>query len=164
MRSRGRGGARVAPLFAFVAAASFGVVVAALVSQHEFAMEPCPWCVLQRLIFLAIGACALLGLLWRSVVGSRVAAGIALLLAADGVAAAFWQQLVAAKSESCNLTLADRVVGATGLDQLLPSVFEARASCADAAVSLLGVPYAYWSAAAFVICAIALLRILRLSI
>ena len=27
----------------------------ALVSQHVFGMEPCPWCVLQRLIFVAIG-------------------------------------------------------------------------------------------------------------
>jgi hypothetical protein len=38
----------------------------------------------------------------------------------------------------------DRIVGATGLDRLLPDVFEARANCADAAVSLLGMPYAYW--------------------
>jgi disulfide bond formation protein DsbB len=163
MRSRGRG-ERSAPLFAFVAVVSFGAVAAALVSQYAFAMEPCPWCVLQRLIFLAIGVCALLGLGWRSVIGSRVAAGLALVLAADGFAAALWQQLVAAKSESCNLTLADRIVGATGLDQLLPSVFEARASCADAAVALLGIPYAYWSAAAFAVCAAALLRLLRLSI
>jgi disulfide bond formation protein DsbB len=151
------------PLFAFVAVASFGAVVAALVSQHAFAMEPCPWCVLQRLLFLAIGVCALLGLVWRSVVGSRVAAGVALLLAVDGITAAFWQQLVAAKSESCNLTLAERIVGATRLDQMVPGIFEARASCADAAVSLLGIPYAYWSAAAFVVCAVALLRILRAS-
>ena len=32
---------------------------------------------------------------------------------------------------------------------MLPDVFEARASCADAAVSLLGVPYEFWSAALF---------------
>ncbi|HEY2561909.1 MAG TPA: disulfide bond formation protein B [Caldimonas sp.] len=163
MMSRGRGGARAAPLFALVAVAAFCAVAAALVSQHAFAMEPCPWCILQRLLFLAIGVCALLGLVWRRVVGSRVAAGLALLLAAGGIAAAFWQQLVAAKSASCNLTLAERIVGATQLDQMLPSVFEARASCADAAVSLLGVPYAYWSAAAFAVCAVALLRIVRLS-
>jgi disulfide bond formation protein DsbB len=164
MRSRGRGGARATPLFALVALASFGAVVLALVTQHAFGYEPCPWCTLQRLIFLAICVFAVLGVAWRGAAGGRIAAGIALLLAASGIAAALWQQLVAAKSESCNLTLADRIVGATGLDQLLPSVFEARASCADAAVSLFGVPYAYWSAAAFAICAIALLRILRLSI
>jgi len=163
MRARARGGATSAPLFAFVAVASFGAVVAALVSQHAFAMDPCPWCTLQRLIFLAIGTFALIGLAWRGAAGSRVAATFALLLAASGFAAALWQQLVAARSASCNLTLADRIMAATRLDRLLPDVFEARASCADAAVSLLGVPYAYWSAAVFVVCAVALLRILRLS-
>jgi disulfide bond formation protein DsbB len=163
MRARGRGGARAAPLFALVAALSLGAVGAALVSQHAYAMEPCPWCVLQRLVFVAIGVFALLGLVWRGAAGARVAATFALLLAAAGFAAALWPELVAAKSASCNLTLADRIVGATGLDRLLPDVFEARASCADAAVSLLGISYAYWAAAAFVVCAIVLLRILRLS-
>ena len=126
-------------------------------------MQPCPWCVLQRLIFVAIGAFALLGLVWRGAAGSRVAATFALLLAIAGVATAFWHHFVAAKSASCNLTLADRVVGATQLDRLLPDVFEARASCADA-VDLFGVPYAMWAAFVFVVCAVALLRILRASV
>jgi disulfide bond formation protein DsbB len=44
----------------------------------------------------------------------------------------------------------------------VPDVFEARASCADAAI-LFGVPYPMWAALAFLICAVALLRILRAS-
>jgi len=163
MRARAGGGARTRALFAFVAVVSLGALVAALVSQHLYDMQPCPWCVLQRLVFCAIAVFALLGLVWRGAAGGRVAGTFALLLAFAGIAAALWQQLVAAKSESCNLTLADRIVGATTLDRLLPDVFEARASCADAAVSLLGVPYAYWAAACFAVCAIALLRVLRLS-
>ena len=164
-RSRlARGGAATnARWFALVAALSFGVVVAALVSQHAFGMEPCPWCVLQRLIFVAIGVFAVLGLVWRGPAGSRVAGTFALLLAGAGMSAAAWQQFVAAKSASCNLTLADRVMSASQLDRLLPDVFEARASCADAAVNLLGVPYAMWSALAFVVCAIVLVGILRRS-
>jgi len=159
-----RGGASNAASFAFVAAVSFGAVIAALVSQHAFDMQPCPWCVLQRLMFVTIGAFALLGLVWRGAAGSRVAATFALLLAIAGVATAFWHYFVAARSASCNLTLADRIVGATQLDRLLPDVFEARASCADAAVDLFGVPYPMWAALAFVICAVALLRILRASV
>ena len=38
----------------------------------------------------------------------------------------------------------------SGLPALLPDVFEARATCADAAVSLLGVPYEFWGLALFV--------------
>jgi disulfide bond formation protein DsbB len=159
--SAGGRAAVIAGLFGFVALVSFGALASALVSQHAFAMEPCPWCVLQRLVFLVIGLLALLGLAWRGADGSRVAAGLGLLLALCGVAAALWQHFVAARSQSCNLTLADKIVTATELDRLLPGVFEARASCADAAVSLLGVPYAFWSAIVFFVCGVALLRILR---
>jgi disulfide bond formation protein DsbB len=163
MRERVRGGARTTPLFGFVAVVCVAALAAALVSQHVFDMQPCPWCTLQRLIFFAMLAFALLGLAWRGAAGGRVAGTFALLLACSGIAAGLWQQLVAAKSASCKLTLADRIVGATTLDRLLPDVFEARASCADAAVSLFGVPYAYWAAGCFAVCAIALVRILRLS-
>jgi len=148
-------------LFAAVALLSFAAVAIALVSQHAFAMEPCPWCVLQRLVFIAIGLCALLGLAWRDAAGSWFAASLGLLLALAGIAAALWQHFVAARSQSCNLPLADKIVSATQLDRVLPGVFEARASCADAAVNLLGVPYAFWAAIVFLACAIALLRIMR---
>ena len=157
----GDGWAVIAAMFAFVALVSFGAIGVALVSQHAFAMEPCPWCVLQRLVFLVIGLLALLGLAWRATTGSRVAASLGLLSALAGIAAALWQYFVAARSESCNLTLAYKIVTATRLDRLLPDVFEARASCADAAVSLLGIPYALWAAIVFLVCAIALLRVLR---
>jgi len=158
------GGATSTPGFALVAALSFGVVIAALVSQHAFAMQPCPWCVLQRLIFVAIGAFALLGLLWRGPAGGRVAGTFGFLLAVAGIAAALWHYFVASNSASCNLTLADRIMTASQLDRLLPDVFEARASCADAAVAVLGVPYPIWSALAFLICAVVLVRILRRSV
>ena len=154
-------GPRAAPLFAFAAIAAFAAVAAALVSQHAFGMEPCPWCVLQRLVFVAIGVFALLGLAWRSPAGTRVAGGLALLLATAGLGTALWQHFVAARSASCNLTLADRIVNFTGLNALLPGVFEARASCADAAVSLLGVPYEFWSAALFGVIVVAAIAVLR---
>ena len=42
------------------------------------------------------------------------------------------------------------VSGFLKLDSLLPDVFSPRASCADAAVNLLGVPYDFWSLALFI--------------
>jgi len=149
------------PLFALVALGSFAAVAAALVSQHVYGMEPCPWCVLQRLMFVAIGAFALLGLVWRGPAGTRVAGTFALMLAAGGLAAALWQHFVAAQSASCNLTLADKIVNATGLNAMLPGVFEARASCADAAVSLLGLPYAMWSGVLFAVIGVMMVAALR---
>jgi len=149
--------------FAGIALACIAAVGAALVSQHVFDMQPCPWCVLQRVIFLAIAVACVIGLLWRGLLGRRVGASLGLVLALCGIAAALWQHFKAAASASCNLTLADKIVSRwLGLDQLLPDVFEARASCADAAVSLLGVPYDFWSLALFALIAWQLIRLLRL--
>ena len=137
------------PWLAAMALLSLGALAAALVSQHVYDMQPCPWCVLQRGIFVVIALACALGLLWRSAAGRVASSSLIFLLAASGVAAAAWQHFVAAKSASCNLTLADKIVSALKLDTALPSVFSATASCADAAVNLLGVPYAFWAMAVF---------------
>jgi disulfide bond formation protein DsbB len=125
-------------------------VCAALVSQHVFNMQPCPWCVLQRVVFVAIALAALPGLLLRTPATRRLSAVLVALLALCGMAAALWQHFVAASSTSCNLTLADRIVGGLGLDSLWPEVFAAYASCADAAVKIAGLPYEFFSLALFV--------------
>ena len=114
----------------------------------------------SALIFVALALAALLGLLWTSRLGGASAASIGIVLAALGVAAALWQHVVAAKSASCNLTLADRIVSGLQLDALLPQVFAATASCADAAVQLFGLPYEYWSLALFGVLGIALVMAL----
>ena len=137
-------------VLAGIAGAALAALAAALVSQHGYDMQPCPWCVLQRLILVLIALVAIGGLAWRSAIGQRSTAFGLLLLCSAGIAAALWQHFVAAASNSCNLTLADRIMSASGLPGLLPDVFEARATCADAAVSLLGVPYAFWGLALFV--------------
>ena len=144
------------------ALACVAAVAAALVSQHMFDMQPCPWCVLQRVIFLAIALACVLGIVWRGAAGRVAGAGLGVLLALCGVSAALWQHFKAAASASCNLTLADKIVSRwLQLDSLLPDVFAPRASCADAAVNLFGVPYDFWSLALFVLIGLALARALR---
>lgn len=146
--------------FAVMALVCIAAVGAALVSQHVYGMEPCPWCVLQRVVFLAIALACVIGLLWRGTIGRTLAAGASLLLAISGMAAALWQHFVAAASASCNLTLADRIVGGMRLDSLWPDAFSARASCADAAVNLFGVPYEFWSLLLFAGLAVVSVRLL----
>jgi disulfide bond formation protein DsbB len=136
---------------------SLSAVGVALVSQHVFGMQPCPWCVLQRLIFVLIGIVCLLGAALPARAAALGAGLVALVLAGLGSASALYQHFVAAQSASCNLTLADRIVSGTQLDVLLPAIFEVRASCADAAVSLLGVPYEFWALALFTLIELALL-------
>lgn len=152
---------RPAPMLALIALFSFGAVGLALVSQYQFDMQPCPWCTLQRLIFLVVGAFALLGLVLPSSGVRRVMAAGSLLFSVAGIASAMWQQFVAARSDSCALTLADRIMQTLGLYDMAPSVFAPMASCAEAAVDLLGIPYAFWSAALFLLCAVCSVRVMR---
>lgn len=126
-------------------AASVGL---ALLAQHQFNMQPCPWCILQRLIFVVLAGLCLLGAALPAL-SRRLVAALALPFAAAGIGAALWQHFVAAQTSSCAMTLADRIVMATGLDMRFPQVFEVRATCADAAVSVFGVPFEFWALALF---------------
>jgi protein dithiol:quinone oxidoreductase len=142
--------------FAALAVLCIAAVAAALLAQHGFDMQPCPWCILQRVVYVAIAiACGVAALVPARPI--RIGLGAAaLLLALAGAASAIWQHVVAAKSASCNLTLADRILNALGVETLLPSLFQVTANCADAAVRMLGVPFEYWSLALFTALALAL--------
>ncbi len=154
---------RTRALLVACAGLALAAVAAALFTQHRLDMMPCPWCILQRLILLGVAAAALLGAVWPPS-GSRPAvAWLVLLLSLCGAAAALWQYGVAASSASCNLTLADRIISATGLDQRWPDVFAAFASCAEASVKLLGVPYVFYSFAIFLLLAGAAMFMLKSS-
>lgn len=134
-----------------MAVASFAAVGVALIAQHQFGVKPCPWCVLQRAIFLAVGVFSALGWLVQAKRPLRQAAVVAVLvLCAAGLTAAVFQHEVAAQSATCAMGLADKIVTALGLEELWPSVFMITANCADAAgYRLLGLPYEVWSGLLF---------------
>ena len=141
----------------------FGAVGAALVAQHGFHVRPCPWCILQRLIFIVMGSLAGLGwLLSRWSFPRAAALTLQVPLALAGLTAAWYQHNVAAELASCDLTWADRFLNQIGLQELWPKVFMVTATCADAAdYRLLGQPYEIWSAALFVLLLAASLFALR---
>ncbi|WP_116521454.1 disulfide bond formation protein B [Achromobacter insuavis] len=130
---------------------SFGAVGIALISQYVFDMPPCAWCVMQRLIYLVIGVIALIGGFGGGRALTRVCAALAGLLSLSGIAAAWYQYTVAAKMLSCDQTFADRFMTGIGLDGAVPWLFGIYATCMDAVVPVLGIEYALWSLALFVI-------------
>lgn len=136
---------------AAMAVACFAAVGVALIAQHQFGVKPCPWCVLQRGIFLLIGTFSLLGWLAQARRPLRQAALVlVLVLCAAGLTAAVFQHEVASQSASCAMGLADKIVTALNLEELWPSVFMITANCADAAAyRLLGLPYEVWSGLLF---------------
>ena len=148
--------------FLWVALLSAAAITSALVMQHVFDVQPCAWCVLLRLIFIALGIVGIIGWLVQGQRLARIiAALLALALALAGVATGLYLHLVAAHSSSCDFTLADNIVMALGLDQSLPMVFKVGASC-DAAVALvLGIPSALWAVALSVAAIIVTAQALR---
>jgi disulfide bond formation protein DsbB len=156
MRARRRS---ARPWLAGIVVLCIAAVAAAAATQHLLGMQPCPWCVLQRLIFLAIALLALPGALLSAPAARLVSSVMVLVGALAGIGTALWQHFVAAASASCNLTLADRVMNATGLGERFPQVFAAYASCADAKVKLLGVPYEFWSLTLFVLIGLAAVKL-----
>ena len=135
-----------------VALMALAAVAAAVFTQQRWDMLPCAWCILQRIVFVLIAAAAWVAALTHGLT-RRLAVMAVLLLAACGIAAALWQHFVAAASASCKLTLADRIISGSGLDSWWPEVFGVFASCADAKVQLLGMPFEFFSAALFVLLA-----------
>jgi len=142
---------------------SFAAVGLAALAQYAFDMQPCPWCVLQRFIYIVVGVLALVAAALPGL-GRRLFIGLALLGSLSGVASALWQQLHAVNEASCDLSLAERIVSALHLDSLVPQLFIAYASCGDAAVSVLGIPFAVWSCLLYAILALLLVWSLRVSL
>lgn len=137
-----------------------GAVSMAWVSQHHHDMQPCPWCILQRVVFLGIAAVMVIAAVWRQAWAQAVAHVAAAGLALFGLGLAVWQNQVAAHSQSCKLTFADHVLNAMGLPEFWPNMFEPRASCADAAVTWAGLPYEAWSGGLFAMMAALLITLL----
>jgi len=154
---------RLPQVLVAVGLVSLGAVGLAAIAQYVFDMQPCPWCVLQRLIYIVVGVLALVAAALPGL-GRRLFIVLALLGTLCGLAAALWQQLHAVNEASCAMTLADRIMTGLQLDSLLPQLFTAYASCADAAVSVLGIPFAVWSCLLYVILAWLLVWSLRVSL
>lgn len=151
-------------LLRLISALSFGSVATALVSQYAYDMQPCAWCVFQRLVYLVM-ACFAWGMTlanpsrMRLVISSTCLATAAIV----GMGSAWYQEKVAANTFSCAQTLADRIMTASGLDGVAPWLFGIYASCMDARVKLLGIEYAWWSLSMFFLLAtLALITLKRL--
>jgi protein dithiol:quinone oxidoreductase len=124
----------------------FAAIGFALISQHRWDMQPCPWCIAQRMVFLLAGTIAFIAAWFPA--RARPIMLLPAFLCASGVAMAVYQHWVAQYQTSCSYSIAEKWIRATGLDQLLPWLFDITATCADAATAMLGViPYAVASGA-----------------
>lgn len=142
--------------------AAFALVFA-LVGQLAWHWRPCPWCIVQRIAYVLIGITGLIGTASMRLRQAEPAAGrwsvalpavFVVVFAFLGAAAAAWQSFGPVASSGCALTLADRLVAASGLDVLLPLLFAATANCDEANIPLMGVPFGIWSLMVFILIAL----------
>lgn len=152
------------PLLALIVVVAIGALALAWVLQHRFDYQPCPWCVLQRLLVIAVALAALAGSVMPGAWSPAVASLLAAALSLSGAGVALYQHWVAARSASCQLTFADRIISTLGLADAWPAMFEATARCDEADSPWLGLPFSLWGALLFAVLGAGALFALRRSL
>ncbi len=130
-------------------------VFIALISQHMFDMQPCAWCVFQRLLFLCIALFSAVSWFIASFKVKAASNTLTILTGLGGIASTLYQLNVASKQFSCDQTFADIFMTRSGLESALPQLFGIYATCADARIHLLGLEYAVWALLLFALQTIA---------
>ena len=149
---------RLRSLLLALASVCIGLVAVALYLQHVKGLLPCPLCVIQRYLFLAVAVCCAIGA-WGG--KPRAGAALALVGALGGLGVVgkhLW--VLAHPGLSCGIdpmeTMLNKIPSAT----LLPWLFKADGLCEDARDTLFGLAIPQWSALWFVLLAGALVYLL----
>jgi disulfide bond formation protein DsbB len=131
-----------------------GLILTALYFQHVMGLDPCPLCIFQRILVIALGALMLAGAihdprgLWRRVYGAAM-----LVVAALGVLVAgrhVWlQSLPPDQVPECGPGL-EYMLNAFPLTEALEMVFRGSGECAEVQWSFLGLSIPGWTLLIFI--------------
>jgi disulfide bond formation protein DsbB len=132
-----------------IAVLCIALVGAALYLQHVQLMMPCPLCVIQRYLFLAVALCCLLGA-WAG--QPKLGAGVGILGALGGLGVAGKHLYVLAHPGfSCGIDPMETMLNKIPTATALPWLFQANGLCEAATDKLFGLSIPAWSAVWFVI-------------
>ena len=155
----GRGAS--APAFTLIFMVCLGLLAYALVLQHLDGLDPCPWCVVQRLGFIGIAFVALIAALHRpGPVGTAIYAFFGGLVAAGGIAAAgyhIWIQSDPVRAMSCAGSPVERFLDASKIGKMIPPLLQYDGVCTPKAWKFLTLSIPEWSLAWFVILLVTLI-------
>ena len=132
-----------------IACTCFALIGAALYLQHAQHLLPCPLCVIQRYLFLAIALCCLIGAYCDR---PRLGAGLGLIGALGGLGVVgkhLW--VLAHPGLSCGIDPLETMLNKIPTATLLPWLFRADGLCEDARDTLLALSIPQWSALWFVL-------------
>lgn len=137
--------------FATLALGSVGLVAIGLEMQAMLRLSPCPLCIFQRVLYLAVGGLALLGFLLPVV--RMLWGGLIALTGLGGMAVAgyqSWMQAFPHLATECGYAdpnLIERLVDWLGMQW--PSLFLATGFCTSREWEFLGLSMANWSFVVF---------------
>jgi disulfide bond formation protein DsbB len=135
-------------LFA-ISSICFALIAVALYLQHILEMRPCPLCVIQRYMFLAIGVATLV-----AAISGKVREGTVLaLLAGFGGLYTVGKHLyvIANPGFSCGIDPMETMLNKIPSAEYLPWLFRADGLCEGATDTVLGLAIPQWSAVWFAI-------------
>ena len=126
-----------------IAFVSFAMIGAAMYLQHVLFLMPCPLCVIQRYLFIAIGLAALVGAFTSK---PKLAAGVGLLAALGGLGVAGKQLwILAHPGLSCGIDPMETALNKIPTAEFLPWLFYAEGLCQDATERFMGLQIPVWS-------------------
>ena len=132
-----------------------GLLGYALFLQHVDNLDPCPWCIVQRLHFIAIALVMLIAALHRpGNVGTIVYSVFGGLLSLAGAAAASWHLHIQSdpkRALECMGGWLERWLDAAKLGKMIPPLLQYDGSCLPKPWSFLGLSIPEWALAWFVI-------------
>ena len=146
------------PLLLSIAVCCIALLAVALYLQHVLDMLPCPLCVIQRYLFLAVAVACLAGLAAGK---PRLGASVGLLGALGGLGVAGKHvYLLAHPGLSCGIDPLETALNKIFTAQYLPFIFRADGLCEDATAPLFGLSIPQWSFVWFALLTVALIRVL----
>ena len=144
------------PILLLTSTACFALIAAALYLQLMEHMLPCPLCIIQRYLFLAVG---LICLITAFVPGSGAAIGAALgaVFALGGVGTAAWHIYIQANPEvSCGIDPLETSLNKIPPADWLPVLFKADGLCTTPYSPIFGLSIPQWSVIWFALFALTL--------
>ena len=149
-------------LFLLIALACTALLATGIYLQEVEYLLPCPLCVIQRMLFWAVGLTALAGFLHNPrVPGQRVYGGLLAVFALGGTGVALHHEWVIRHPEesTCSISPLELFLNDLITARVWPVMFEANGDCADATWPLLGLTIPDWALISFLVlaCAAALI-------
>lgn len=149
---------RAARIFSLVFVVCVALLGFALYLQHAKGLDPCPWCIVQRVGFIAVGLIALVAALHRPGRGGTIfyavtGAAVALAGAAAG-AYHVWLQGDPVRAAKCVGSPVERILDTTGIGRWAPPLLQYDGPCSLKPWDFLGLSIPEWSFAWFVVLAV----------